>query len=46
MAVSLNDPTVAIIVVEPEPAVVTSPEPLTLATDVEDELQVTPDAKS
>jgi hypothetical protein len=39
---SLNDPTVAVIVVEPAATVVASPFPSTVATDVEDELQVTP----
>jgi len=39
---SLNDPTVAVIVVEPAARVAASPFPSTVATDVEDELQVTP----
>ena len=44
--VSLFEPTVAVIVVEPAATVVTSPVLLTVATDVEDELQVTPVLKS
>jgi len=44
--VSLRPPTVAVIVVEPAAIVVTSPEPLTLATEAVDELQVTPVLRS
>ena len=44
--VSLFEPTVAVIVVEPAATVVTSPVLLTVATEVEDELQVTPVLKS
>jgi hypothetical protein len=44
--VSLTNPTVAVIVVEPAATVVTSPVLLTVATDVDDELQVTPVLKS
>jgi hypothetical protein len=39
---SVNEPNVAVMVVWPAPAVVTSPDVLTVATDVEEELQVTP----
>jgi hypothetical protein len=42
VVVSLRDPTVAVIVVCPAPAVVASPEPLMLATEAEEELHVTP----
>jgi hypothetical protein len=44
--VSLNAPTVAVIVVCPAAAVVASPELLTVATEVDDELHVTPELKS
>jgi hypothetical protein len=43
---SLRPPTVAVIVVEPAAIVVTSPELLTVATEVADELHVTPLLKS
>jgi hypothetical protein len=43
---SLNEPTVAVIVVEPAATVVASPELPMVATEVEDELQVTPPLKS
>jgi len=46
VVVSLRDPTVAVIVVCPAPAVVASPEPLMLATEAEEELHVTPFTKS
>jgi hypothetical protein len=46
VVVSLWDPTVAVIVVCPAPAVVACPEPFTLATEVEDELHVTPLTRS
>jgi len=39
---SLKDPTVALIVVEPTATVVASPFPSTVTTDGEDELQATP----
>jgi hypothetical protein len=39
---SLNEPTVAVIVAEPAANVATRPVPLTVATDPEEELQVTP----
>ena len=45
-ALSLTEPTVAVIVVAPAPIVVASPDPSTVATEVEDELQVTPLLKS
>jgi hypothetical protein len=44
--VSLKTPTVAVIVVDPAARVVDSPDPLMLATEVEDEIQVTPLVKS
>jgi hypothetical protein len=44
--VSVNDPSAAVISLEPAATVVTSPELLTVATDGTDELQVTPDDKS
>ena len=44
--VSVNDPTVAVIVDVPAPAVVSSPEPLMVATLVAEELQVTPEVRS
>jgi hypothetical protein len=40
-ALSLNDPTVAVIVAEPAATVVASPELSMVATEAEDELQVT-----
>ena len=43
---SLNDEYFAVIVVEPAARVVASPPPSTVATDVEDELQVTPPLRS
>jgi hypothetical protein len=43
---SLNEPTVAVIVVEPAANVVASPELPMVATEVEDELQDTPPLKS
>ena len=43
---SVSDPTVAVIVVEPAARVVVNPDPSTVATEVEDELQVTPPLKS
>jgi len=46
VVVSLRDPTVAVTVVCPAPAVVATPEPLILATELEEELQVTPLARS
>jgi hypothetical protein len=46
VVVSLRDPTVAVIVVCPAPAVVATPEPLILTTELEEELQVTPLARS
>ena len=46
VVVSLRDPTVAVIVVCPVPAVVASPEPLMLATEAEEELHVTPLTRS
>lgn len=46
VVVSLTDPTVAVIVVCPAPAVVACPEPLMLATVEEDELHVTPLVRS
>jgi hypothetical protein len=46
VVVSLWDPTVAVIVVCPAPAVVACPELLMLATDVEDEFHVTPLTRS
>ena len=42
MLVSLNAPTVAVIVVEPAATVVAMPELLTVVTDGDEELQVTP----
>lgn len=44
--VSLNEPTVAVIVVEPAPTVAASPVVSTLATDGEEEFQLTPLLKS
>lgn len=44
--VSLSPPTVAVIVVWPAATVVAKPEPLMVATDVDDEAQVTPALKS
>lgn len=44
--VSLTEPTVAVMVVEPDARVAASPEPLTVATDESDELQLTPPLKS
>ncbi len=46
VVVSLRDPTVAVMVVCPAPAVVATPEPLILATELEAELHVTPLARS
>ena len=46
VVVSLRDPTVAVIVVCPAPAVVATPEPLILATELEEELHVTPLTRS
>jgi hypothetical protein len=46
VVVSLEDPTVAVIVVCPAPAVVATPEPLILATELEEEVHVTPLARS
>lgn len=43
---SLSEPTVAVIVVEPAARVVVNPDPSTVATEVEDEFQVTPPLKS
>ena len=43
---SLKLPAVAVIVVSPAATVVTRPELLTVATEVVDEVQVTPDVKS
>lgn len=40
--VSLNEPKVAVIVVCPAPTVVANPELFTVATDVDDDVQVTP----
>jgi hypothetical protein len=45
-AVSLSAPTVAVIVVAPAPTVVAIPAPSMVATEVEEELQVTPLVKS
>lgn len=42
VAVSVSEPTVAVIVVLPTPAVVASPVLSMVATDVDDEFQVTP----
>jgi hypothetical protein len=44
--VSLSEPTVAVMVVVPAATVVASPELLTVATEVEDELHVTPLTRS
>ena len=44
--VSVNEPTVAVIVVEPAAMVVAKPELLMVATVVEDEFQVAPLARS
>ena len=44
--VSLKDPTVAVIVVDPAARVVATPELLMLATEVEDDVQATPLVKS
>ena len=46
VAVSVNDPTVAVMVVEPAATVVTIPEPLMVAVAVDEELHVTPLDKS
>ncbi len=46
MLVSLNAPTVAVIVVEPAATVVATPELLMVVTDGDEELQVTPADKS
>jgi hypothetical protein len=46
LEVSLKDPTVAVIVVDPAARVEATPELLMLATEVEDEFQVTPLVKS
>lgn len=46
IVVSVNDPTVAVIVVEPAATVVPRPEASMVATAVEDEVQVTPLARS
>jgi hypothetical protein len=46
VAVSLKVPTVAVIVVDPAPAVVASPEPVIVATEVAAELQLTPVVRS
>jgi hypothetical protein len=46
VVVSLRDPTVAVIVACPAPAVAATPEPLMLATELEEELHVTPLARS
>ena len=43
---SVNDPTVALMVVEPAPTVVTKPLLSTVATEVEEEVHVTPLTKS
>lgn len=43
---SVNDPTLAVIVVEPAATVVTRPLLSTVATEVEDEIQMTPLARS
>lgn len=40
--VSVTEPTDAVIVVEPAASVAASPEPSTLATDVSEEVHVTP----
>jgi hypothetical protein len=44
--VSVNEPKVAVIVVCPAATVVASPEPAIVATEVEDEVQVTPVLRS
>jgi hypothetical protein len=44
--VSLKEPRVAVIVVDPAARVVTTPELVMLATEVADEVQVTPLVKS
>ena len=44
--VSLKEPTVAVMVVEPAATVVASPEPSMVATEGNEEVQVTPAAKS
>lgn len=46
MLVSLREPTVAVIVVMPAATVVANPELLMVATEVDDELQVTPLTRS
>jgi hypothetical protein len=46
LEVSVKDPTVAVIVVDPAATVVATAELLMLATEVEDEVQVTPLVKS
>lgn len=43
---SLNEPTVAVIVAVPAPTVAASPVPSTVATDVEEEVQATPQLRS
>ncbi len=46
VAVSLMPPTVAVIVVDPEPTVVAKPELLIVAGEVDEELQATPAVRS
>ena len=46
MLVSLSAPAVAVMVVVPAAKVVANPEPVMVATDVEDELHVTPLTRS
>ena len=46
VVVSLNEPTVAVIVLCPAAAVVASPELSIVATEVDDEFHVTPAARS
>ena len=46
VVVSVNAPTVAVIVVDPAVRVVAEPLLLTVATEVEDEVHITPAAKS
>ena len=46
VSVSVIDPIVAVIVVAPAPAVVARPELLMVATDVDEEAQVTPLTRS
>lgn len=43
---SVNEPTVAVMVVDPAATVVDRPELLMVATEVEDEVQVTPADRS